>query len=123
MFNGINQQRISMAKLNIERTRKALQSFDFKTLFIEELGWSNPSSNKSVNESIKEIAIIRKSIAELSGAVVFEITTPSGEIPEPKQRFTIAKEIQKQHYENVLILLTMTANKAFGIGSKIRIRK
>ena len=87
-----------MAKLNIERTRKALQSFDFKTLFIEELGWSNPTSNKTINESIKEIAISRKPIAELSGAVVFEITTPNGEVPEPKQRIAIAKEIQKQHF-------------------------
>jgi hypothetical protein len=94
-----------MAKLNIERTRKALQSFDFKTLFIEELGWSNPVSNKIINENIKEVAINRKSIAELSGAVVFEITTPSGEVPEPKQRMAVAKEIQKQHFEHVLIFV------------------
>jgi hypothetical protein len=94
-----------MASLNIEKTRKALQSFDFKTLFIEELGWSNPSSGKAVNEIIKEISIIRKSIAELGGALVFEITTPKGEIPESKQRALIAKEIQKQHYENVLIFI------------------
>lgn len=94
-----------MAKLNIERTRKALQSFDFKTLFIEELGWSNPTFNKTINETIKEIAISRKPIAELSGAVVFEITTPNGEVPEPKQRMAIAKEIQKQHFEHVLIFI------------------
>ncbi|MCL6259284.1 Eco57I restriction-modification methylase domain-containing protein [Aquiflexum sp. TKW24L] len=94
-----------MAKLNIEHTRKALQSFDFKKLFIEELGWSNPSSNKAINETIKEIAISRKPIAELSGAVVFEITTPTGEVPEPTQRLAIAKEIQKQHFEHVLIFI------------------
>ncbi|RYD99429.1 MAG: ATP-binding protein [Sphingobacteriales bacterium] len=94
-----------MAKLNIERTRKALQSFDFKTLFIEELGWSNPTSNKTIKETIKEIAISCKPIAELSGAVVFEITTPNGEVPEPKQRMAIAKEIQKQHFEHVLIFI------------------
>ncbi len=94
-----------MAKLNIERTRRALQSFDFKTLFIEELGWSNPVSNKIINENIKEVAISRKPIAELSGAVVFEITTPNGEVPEPKQRMAIAKEIQKQHFEHVLIFI------------------
>lgn len=94
-----------MAKLNIEKTRKALQSFEFKTLFIEELGWSNPSSSKTLNETIKDVSIIRKPIAELSGAVVFEITTPGGEVPDPKQRFAIAKEIQKQHFEHVLIFI------------------
>lgn len=94
-----------MANLNIERTRKLLQSFDFKNLFVEELGWSNSSSTKEVRETLKEVSIIRKPIAELSGAVVFEITTPDGEVPDPKKRFAIAKEIQKQHYENVLIFI------------------
>jgi hypothetical protein len=94
-----------MSKLNIESTRKALQSFDFKKLFIEELGWSNPLSTKVVNETLKEVTIFRKPIAELSGAVVFEITTPAGHVPEPKQRLAIAKEIQKQHFENVLIFI------------------
>ena len=94
-----------MAKINIDKTRKALQSFDFKTLFIEELGWSNPVSTKTVNETIKENTISRKPIAELAGAVVFEISASDGSIPEPKQRAVIAKEIQKLHYENVLIFL------------------
>ncbi|MEI6050604.1 MAG: DNA methyltransferase, partial [Bacteroidota bacterium] len=95
-----------MAKnLNIEHTRKLLQSFDFRNLFIEELGWSIPASSKMVNESIKDIAIIRQPVAELSGAVVFEITTPDGIVPDSKQRLSIAREIQKQHYENVLIFI------------------
>ncbi|MCG3167248.1 MAG: hypothetical protein POELPBGB_03035 [Bacteroidia bacterium] len=94
-----------LKNLNIERTRKALQSFDFKSLFIEELGWSNPLSSKKVNEIIKDFTIVRQPIAELSGAVVFEVTTPDGTVPDHKQRFTIAKEIQKQHYENVLIFV------------------
>lgn len=94
-----------MAKLNIDKTRKALQAFDFKNLFIEELGWSNPSGNKVVNETIKEIGLTRKPIAELAGAVVFEITTQDGSIPDNKHRIAIAKEIQKLHYENVIIFL------------------
>ncbi|MEJ7676529.1 MAG: hypothetical protein WKG06_01365 [Segetibacter sp.] len=76
-----------------------------KNLFIEELGWSNPASGKAVTEIIKDVSIIRKPIAELSGAVVFEITTPEGEVPEAKKRFAIAKEIQKHHYEHVLIFI------------------
>ena len=101
-----------MAKINIDKTRKALQSFDFKTLFIEELGWSNPVSTKTVNETIKENTISRKPIAELAGAVVFEISASDGSIPEPKQRAVIAKEIQKLHYENVLIFLDKEADSS-----------
>lgn len=82
-----------------------MQSFDFKALFIDELGWSNPGSNKLINETIKEVTITRKPIAELSGALVFEVTANDGEIPEPKQRMAIAKEIQKQHFEHVLIFV------------------
>src|SRR5688572_19842931 len=95
----------AMAKLNIEQTRKALQGFDFKRLFIEELGWSNPPKFSIINETIKDIVINRRPIAELSDAMVFEITTPDGNIPELRQRFAIAKEIQKQHYEHVLIFV------------------
>jgi len=94
-----------MTKLNIESVRRLLQLFDFKKLFVEELGWSNPPSNKIINETIKEVSFAGKPIAELSGAVVFEITTPNGDVPDPKQRQTIAKEIQKQHFENVLIFV------------------
>lgn len=32
---------MNMDKLQIERLRDGLQSFDFKRLFIEELGWSH----------------------------------------------------------------------------------
>ena len=34
--------------LNITSTRDHLQKFEFARLFIDELGWSNPSSGKSV---------------------------------------------------------------------------
>lgn len=32
-----------MAKLNIHRTRDLLQRFEFKSLFIDELPWEQPS--------------------------------------------------------------------------------
>ena len=94
-----------MTKLNIENVRKLLKSFDFKTLFVEELGWSNPASTTIISDNVKDLHFARKPIAELSGAVVFEITTPDGDVPEPKQRQTISKEIQKQHFEHVLIFV------------------
>ena len=94
-----------MPKLHVEAARNALQNFEFKRLFIEELGWSNPANPRPVTQTMKEIAFTRAAIAELSGAVVFEITMPDGEIPDRKTRETLAKELQALHFEHVLIFV------------------
>lgn len=91
--------------LNIERTRKYLQDFDFKTLFIEELGWSKPKNNNAITFKVKEEAYFRKAISELSGAVVYEISTEEGVIPDSRARDLISKEIQKINFEHILIFL------------------
>jgi len=94
-----------MPKLHVEAARNALQNFEFKRLFIEELGWSNPANPRPVTQTMKEIEFTRAAIAELSGAVVFEITMPDGEIPDRKTRETLAKELQTLHFEHVLIFV------------------
>ena len=101
-----------MAKLNVEYTRAALQNFEFRRLFVEELGWSNPTDPRSIPQTIKDVPFLRKAIAELSGAVVFEITTPDGAIPDSKARVIIAREIQKLHFENVLIFVDQQRTKS-----------
>lgn len=94
-----------MAKLAISRTRSLLQKFEFKTLFIEELGWSQPSNRRSVSltHDGSEFEIIQ--IAELAGVVVLEITARDGSIPNAKVRVGLYKSIAKQHHENLLIFL------------------
>lgn len=94
-----------MAKLNIPRTRELLQKFEFRTLFIEALGWSQPSSNKLVTWVYEYIEFERRQIAELSGVVVFEITVRDPKIPGAKIRAALQKEIAKQYHENLLIFL------------------
>ncbi|MDI9312879.1 MAG: N-6 DNA methylase, partial [Limnohabitans sp.] len=91
--------------LNIENTRNYLQAFNFKTLFIEELGWSNPTNKNAVSFNTKAGAFFRKAVAELSGAVVFEITTTEGKIPDAHTRSTISLEIQKINFEHILIFV------------------
>lgn len=92
-------------KLDIEDTRKALQDFKFGELFREELGWSSPKSTQAKTETVKEIAFSRKPVAELSGAVVFEITLSDGALPDSNQRKDISKYIRELHYENVCIFV------------------
>ncbi|EDX73049.1 hypothetical protein MC7420_2667 [Coleofasciculus chthonoplastes PCC 7420] len=40
--------------LNFKRTRDLLYDFQFQELFIEELGWNQPSTKKAVSLEIEE---------------------------------------------------------------------
>lgn len=92
-------------KLNIEAARNLLQSFDFQTLFREELGWSNPSLRTLTPFQTKAGLFFRKAIADLSGATVFEITSENGTIPDSSIRQIISTEIQKLNFEHILIFI------------------
>lgn len=94
-----------MATLDIPQTRDLLQEFDFSTLFIEELGWSQPITRNPVTAALKGTSFVRREIAELSGVPVFEITVEDEGIPDAKTRAAIHKEIAKVHHENLLVFV------------------
>jgi hypothetical protein len=94
-----------MAKLNIPRTRDLLQRFEFKSVFIDELGWGQPTSRRPVGVEAADESFLRVQIAELSGVVVFEVTASDGRIPDAKTRAAIHKETAKLHHENLLIFV------------------
>jgi hypothetical protein len=94
-----------MAKLDVQKARDLLQAFDFGKLFVEELGWSQPTSRQSTSFDCKGDQFQRKQIAQLSGAVVLEITSPDGKIPDAKTLAAIHKEVSKLHHENLLIFV------------------
>jgi hypothetical protein len=91
--------------LDITRVRNHLQEFDFKTIFIEELGWSQPVQTKvtALVSDGNEYEVSQ--VAHLSGVVVFEIKAKDGKIPDAKKRAAIHKEISKHHHENLLIFV------------------
>lgn len=60
--------------LNFQRTRDLLYNFQFEDLFIEQLGWSQPTRTKAVPLEIDEKTYNYKCIAEVSGVAVFEVT-------------------------------------------------
>ncbi|MGK7873812.1 MAG: DNA methyltransferase [Xenococcaceae cyanobacterium] len=91
--------------LDFQRTRDLLYDFKFQDLFIEELGWSQPSSQKAVPLSVEDRHYKYKSIAEVSGVAVFEVTAEDGKIPEVKIRAAIHKEIADRIAENLLIFV------------------
>ena len=94
-----------MAKLDVQKARDLLQAFDFGKLFVEELGWSQPTSRQSTSFDSKGDKFERKQIAQLSGAVVLEITSADGKIPNAKTLAAVHKEVSKLHHENLLIFV------------------
>ncbi len=94
-----------MAKLDVQKARDLLQTFDFGKLFVEELGWSQPTNRQAIPFDCKGDKFQRKQIAQLSGVVVLEITSSDGKIPGAKALAAIHKEVSKLHHENLLIFI------------------
>ena len=92
-------------KINFDRTKKHLDSFEFSKLFVEELGWSRPSKRKPIELDIGNDHYRGEMVAELSGAVAIEVQNGVGPLPDAKTRKAIHKEIAKLHHENLLIFV------------------
>ncbi len=91
--------------INPAGIRNRLQAFQVKELFIEELGWSNPSSAQAVSFAGKGAPFTRRQIAQLGGVAVFEIVADDGQIPDEALRRQVHREIERQYHENLLIFL------------------
>ncbi|MEH2241006.1 MAG: DNA methyltransferase [Nostoc sp.] len=98
--------------LNFKRTRDLLYNFQFSDLFIEELGWSKPSSRKAITLKIENNTYKYQRIAELSGVAIFEVTATDGKIPEAKVRVAIHQEITKLIAENLIIFIAQERTRS-----------
>ncbi|BAZ14540.1 putative transcriptional regulator [Calothrix sp. NIES-4071] len=98
--------------LNFQRTRDLLYNFQFEDLFIEELGWSQPTRTKAVQVEIDEKIYNYKCIAEVSGVAVFEVTSDDGAIPEAKVRTAIHHQVTQLKAENLLIFIDVTRTRS-----------
>jgi hypothetical protein len=97
--------------LTLKESREFLQDFEFNKLFVQELGWDNPSSHKTVSLEIEGETYSRKAIAQLLGVVVYEIIADSGNIPNSPERLTIYREIFQISAENLLIFIDKNRTK------------
>ena len=90
-----------MDKLQIERVRDCLHSFDFKRLFIEELGWSRAKSAKPIPVEVAARTWQATPLAELSGVVAFRVDG----VPERDARLAIQKSLAQQAHENLVVFV------------------
>ena len=91
--------------LNPTSVRTHLNAFDFKTLFIEELGWFQPKGRSAIAFECQGAIFTRREIAQLAGVAVFEITADDGRIPDADTCKAVHKEISSLVFENLLIFL------------------
>jgi hypothetical protein len=90
-----------MNALRTERLRDCLQSFDFKRLFIEELGWSRPQGMKAVPIERPGHIWQATAIAELSGVVAFLVAG----LPERQERIEVQRRLAELAHENLAIFV------------------
>jgi Eco57I restriction-modification methylase len=91
-----------MSKLNIPRTRDLLQRFEFKNLFVDELGWERHSA--SLRVSIEGVAYELHAVAEKRGLVAFVCNPLSGGgIPDYATRRKIETHVAKTVHEHIVV--------------------
>ena len=91
--------------INTNRVRDCLKRFDFKTLFIEELGW-NTCGNRPVDVQIDTQTFRLIPFAEQGGMVVYLGESPEdGSVPPSNIRRVIETRITKQTHEHMIVFV------------------
>lgn len=88
--------------LNFDQIYACLREFDFEALFLKELHWSNPMSNKIVPIDDKHM---RHEIARFAGVPIFEVIADDGAIPDFKVRDVLRKEISPIFPKSLLVFI------------------
>ncbi|MBW2599467.1 MAG: SAM-dependent methyltransferase, partial [Deltaproteobacteria bacterium] len=88
--------------LDTDRTRKLLQSFGFKTLFVEELGWDNYTAPLVVPVDERDYTL--NAIVEKRGMVVFVYEVEQNvSMPDYSVRRKIERQVAKSAREHIII--------------------
>ncbi|MEW6359300.1 MAG: SAM-dependent methyltransferase [Planctomycetota bacterium] len=103
--------------LDFARTRKLLAAFDFKTLFVEELGWNRHSALLRV--SVDSQSFTLNAVAEKRGVVVF-VCDPRGgsRIPDDQTRRKIERQVTKSAHEHLIIFVDADKSRQYWLWSR-----
>jgi hypothetical protein len=89
-------------ELNADRLRQLIRGFDFRRLFLEELGWDSHHAALEINLDGRPLSLT--AVAQKRGMVVYRCSTPAGErIPEYPLRRKIEKQAARHAHEHILI--------------------
>jgi len=93
--------------LDVNRTRQYLKDFNFKSLFVEELGWDHHTSHLEV--SVDGQSYLLTSIAQKRGMVAFTCSSSDeNPIPSYPVRRKIESQVSKSIHEHLIIYTDKT---------------
>src|SRR4030042_1259907 len=88
--------------IDINRIRNYLKNFNFKNLFIEELGWDH--CNNKLDISLDGSSFSLSAVAEKHGMVAFTCSPSAGErIPDYSLRRKLERQTAKSVHEHIII--------------------
>jgi Eco57I restriction-modification methylase len=98
--------------INLRRARAHLESFDFKALFVEELGWAH-GEGRPTNLEVDGDGYRLAPLAELGGMVVYTCEPAAGaSLPAAARRRKIDRDVSRLSFEHIVIFLDATRTKA-----------
>ena len=87
---------------NADRLRQLIRGFDFRRLFLEELGWDSHHAALEIMLDGRELSLT--AVAQKRGMAVYRFPTPAGErIPEYPVRRKIEKQVARHAHEHIII--------------------
>jgi hypothetical protein len=88
--------------MNATRARQLLKEFNFRRLFVEELGWDKHQASLEVMLSDQARTLV--AIAHKRGMVAYHCPTPAGEpMPEYALRRKVEQQVAKNTHEHFII--------------------
>ncbi len=88
--------------LDQPKSRQLLKQFDFRTLFIQEIGWDNHKAALEITIDGKPHQLV--AVAQKRGMVAYQCATPAGGcLPEYAVRRKIEQQVAKAAHEHLII--------------------
>ena len=82
--------------------KNRVRDFEFRKLFVQELGWDKPGAPVSVPHDGREYLFAP--VAQKRGMQVFECTAPGGEsVPDRPTRLRLERKLSASAYEHVVV--------------------
>ncbi len=88
---------------DFQSSRQYLQGFEFQTLFLEKLNWSNPTSKRVEPIVVEDVTYRRRMIAQVAGVAVYEVV--AGQVPGERVRQEIYRQTVEISAEHLLIFV------------------